>query len=103
MCLMPAEVPPPRAFIVPSDMAEAPGPPASRRYAGHALSLVSDIGRGWPADEAMRACLVTSALARIVSVSPGEASARGVVSAHEHSRRLSIRRWIGTVLFEPHQ
>jgi hypothetical protein len=68
-------VPPRRAFIAPSDMAEAPVPPASRRSAGDALSLVSDIGRGWPADEAMRACLVTSALARIVSVSPGEASA----------------------------
>ena len=40
-----------------------------------ALSLVSDIGRGRPADEAMRACLVATALARAMGLSTGEASA----------------------------
>ena len=40
-----------------------------------ALSLVSDIGRGRPADEAMRACLVATALARAMGLSTGETSA----------------------------
>lgn len=39
-----------------------------------ALSLVTDLARGRPAEEALRACLVATRLARVLGLSPGEAS-----------------------------